>query len=135
MSHAHISPKPVSIRLLSRKIDRMILHFRDPRQAMLSWTHNLNRLWREYQSGNEETLDRILWPAAVPTEAYFEQGLNDQITWQIEHYFPLCVEWINSWLSLIDSGPPIRILLTHFEQMVENQEAFFDRVLEFYEIP
>lgn len=129
LTQEHLDASPMNLQLLCRFLDRMVLHVRDPRQSTLSWTHHLARLKRE---GQEDML-YFVYPA--PPRDYLELQLSAQIDWNLDHYLPACIRWLQDWLHAIDRLNGVRILVTTYEEFLADQEAFIQRVLGFYDIP
>ncbi|MCZ6676209.1 MAG: tetratricopeptide repeat protein [Candidatus Poribacteria bacterium] len=109
-------------------IDRLIVHVRDPRQAMLSWTHHVMKLYTH----NDPLL---LYVEPQPPDGYFARSLTEQIDWQIDHHLPLLIEWVEGWLDVSGTEKwPIQINFTQYEDFKSDPDAFFDAVLQFYGI-
>ena len=128
-THTHLAPSRTNLIELSVrfKLDRMIVHVRDPRQALISWFHFLPSVIRVLDPSQQLHYD-------VP-EDYLSWPEPRQLDWQIEHFLPWFVDWIIGWLDA-HRQPwfETRILYTSFEDMVSNTRGFFDRILEFYDI-
>jgi Sulfotransferase domain len=106
---AHLQPTPQNIARLKRcGIDKLIVHVRDPRQALLSLTHYV----AAYPRGPEVPLDQRLEAAA-----------GDYLA---------SIRWIEGWL---DAEDEIRILFSRFEDFVSDKAAFIRRYLDFYGAP
>jgi hypothetical protein len=104
---------------------RLLLNVRDPRQCLLSLVHySLRHFPRQI---------KILHPAEPP-EDYPEWGFERQIDWQIDRHMPNYVAWIFGWLNVIDGGK-VEALITTFDDLLADEEAFFDRILNYYGIP
>ena len=114
---------------LSLTTDRLVVNFRDPRQALVSWVHYMEYLRR---SGNVNGLLQYRLP-----DGYFELSFHDQVEWQIESYFvPVNVEWIRGWVSADESPDfPCDVLFTKFEDLADDPHEYFARILSFFGIP
>lgn len=114
---------------ITQYVDRLIVNVRDPRQATLSNTHNLNLIHRH--SGKEQLFLSLQLP-----HNYFLWSLPEQITWQIEEGFlPNAIKFMQGWLEA-DRDPKFYppILFTRYEDLVENPENYFETIVEFYGI-
>ena len=67
----------------------MVVHTRDPRQAVLSW-HILPRM---YENEKESLFARM--SLQVPKD-YFEWE-SERLDWYLKHNFQPWVEWIQKW--------------------------------------
>ncbi len=133
-SHAitqeHLDPSLFNTQLLEKYSSKMILHLRDPRQACLSWIHHQNKLYKQ----NDTNYLYYVAPTA-PMELY-EQDLTKQIDWYIENYLPNLVTWMDDWFKYIDSKPQnVEIIVLTYEQFLQDNNSYIDKILEFYEIP
>ena len=128
-SHTHLSPLEVNLREIGQRyrLERMLVHVRDPRQALLSW--------HDFLPGVIRALD--------PTQAahyrlpadYLDWTSDRQLEWLVDNWLPVITDWIVGWTK----APELeyfktKILYTTFEEMVKDQSAFFRRILDFYYI-
>ncbi len=124
----HIPASRANLMALNLSVDRLFVHVRDPRQAVVSYVHYLQYLKRTNNI-------YALLEARLP-ENYFLFSLEDQISWQIEYsYLPVAVNWINSWVDA--QNDPVfypEILFTTHEQLVADNKGFFETILKFYDI-
>ena len=93
IAQSHFPAKGHNLVTLQRcGIDRIIVHVRDPRQAMLSWVHHvIKRRSRQHPE--------LVGIDVLPPESYFSLPLTDLITWHIENYLPVQIKWIEDWLD------------------------------------
>ena len=128
------------ITLMQSGIDRLILHVRDPRQALLSWVHFLEILKElgtfvptEYPLCHDYF--SLSYDEQFNCEKYFSLSLEDKIGWHIEHYLPLIIDWIKGWIRTSEnSGWGFRILFTRFQDLKLDHDNFFDTILRFYDL-
>lgn len=131
MTQFHLDASPANLQILRVVCPRLQVHFRDPRQATLSMTHHLRRLWDMHHD-----LRFMLPVQPVPDRRFFECDIATQIDWMIDHYLPGCVQWIEEWLTVADDpAAGIEVLLTTFEEMIRDEPAFVARTLDFFRIP
>ncbi len=126
--------------LESAGIDRLILHVRDPRQAMLSWVHFIDKL---NQSNDFNVVDYPLCDGyfslshedQIHCKDYFESSFEEKIDTHIKHYLPLLVEWVSGWIE-VDENPnrKMKILFTEFEDFKHEPLTYFEKILSFYTI-
>jgi hypothetical protein len=114
----HLLPTRKNIRRLkSCGVDRLIVHVRDPRQALLSWVHHVVR-----------------YPASLPhllRGGFQENSIADRIEAVMETYIR-DIQWIEGWL---DAEEEIEIKFSRFEDFVQDRAAFIQGYLDFYGVP
>lgn len=126
----HIAPTAHNLALLRQTgIDRIVVHHRDPLQATLSWVHfardDINR-----------RLMAPLWRRIVPPRAVLDSSLERQIDWSIDHYLPLLIDFLRDWRAVAqDPKSAMDALFMSFELFRTEPDAYFERVLAFYDIP
>ena len=86
VSQNHLAPSPENLQILQHFKLKMVLHLRDPRQALLSWIHYLH-----YITHGNDTSEQLLYFTPRTPFGYFELSLSRQIDWQIENYMPQLV--------------------------------------------
>ena len=123
----HVLASPYNKTLINEYFSKIVIHLRDPRQATLSWLHNIER--------NEQT-DPVLNKVLLLPKNYFEWTFEEKLKYQINERYPFNVAWIQSWIDA-DADPDFKtkILFTTFEQFKIDQHKFFKDILDFYSIP
>jgi hypothetical protein len=119
----------IALALADAGLDRMLLHVRDPRQVTISWAHMMQRVTTQ-----EAVYAAHLYDPPIP-DAYRSWTFDRQLAWAIENYLPGQLNWLHSWAEVLDGNPPLRIGITTFEQFREDEAAFFQHVLAFFEAP
>ena len=94
---------------------------------VLSWTHHLNKYYRD---GHSDLVDYV---APWPNHAYWATTRSDQIGWQIAHFLPAVVLWIKAWVDYADSHRD-RVLVTSYETMFKGQREFVLSLADFFEL-
>ncbi|MCB1072318.1 MAG: sulfotransferase domain-containing protein [Chlamydiia bacterium] len=125
ITQEHFDASEDNLLILKEKLPKLIVHVRDPRQALISWTHHLNKVQH-----SEEALDYFL--LSLPKK-YFNWSFSKQLAWQIDHYFPACVKWIQDWVEA-SRDDNLEILFTTYELFVENPKEFYTQIFDFYHI-
>jgi Sulfotransferase domain len=123
----HADCRPNNIAILEKFVSRWVVHFRDPRSVALSWTHHLDESVRR---GWSSLLDQA---APIPDKDYLSLDFNGRLDWQITHFLPHVVDWTTAWLAYADKNNE-SVLVSRFEDMVADQNAFFLRLLDFFEV-
>jgi hypothetical protein len=128
ISQNHFAPSAENLQILEHFKLKMVLHLRDPRQALLSWIYHLDQI----TDGNDDSEFLLYFTPRTPP-GYFGSSLSRKIDWQIENSLPDVVAWTKRWLEIVDRGR-IPILITHQNDLRTNEKAFFDSILAFYQI-
>ncbi|MCH9769302.1 MAG: sulfotransferase domain-containing protein [Gammaproteobacteria bacterium] len=124
----HFNASEINIHVLEDLKCRFILHLRDPRQATLSWVHNCNLLQGRARPHCYN------YTIHLPFDGYKDLPLTKQIDWHIETHLKSMAEWLQGWSNYLDRAK-IDILVTHYEDLIKGEEAFFAKVMDFYKIP
>ncbi|MGE3521021.1 MAG: tetratricopeptide repeat protein, partial [Vicinamibacterales bacterium] len=124
----HCAPSAYNRREIHHRLDRLVVHVRDPRQALLSWAHFLPQVIRNIDPVYRHHYELPADYDALPFPA--------QLDWQIEHHLPHIVAFIAGWTAFADDvACRTRVLFTTQEEMARDQDAFFRRLLSFHDIP
>lgn len=121
----HTDASATNLHFLKQTDLAIIVNVRDPRECLNSLVHyNLQHFPRP---------THILQPAEPPND-YPDWSLERQIGWEIDMLLPNYVDWLNGWLDAVDRGD-VRALITRYDDLVQDEEAFFEAILSFYAIP
>jgi len=126
ITRGHFAPTDENIALLKRFNIKMVFHVRDLRQRIVSFANYHKRLVAQ---GNQILIQHYEENGFKPTE----WTLEDFIDYFINE-IPYTVQSIEKWLEVYQSGEAL-MLITTYEDFVENEDLFFKKILEFYRIP
>lgn len=122
----HLLPTSDNISLLKNHQLKMVFHVRDLRQRVVS---HANYHFHLASQGNKKIMD-----------LYHKIGLDVE-HWRLKdfiEYFilrtPEYVNRIQGWLS-VDRQGIFPMLITTYEEFLDNEEEFFRKILAFYDIP
>lgn len=111
----HLIPWPENITRLKRAgIKKMIVHVRDPRQALVSMLHHFDMYPDQMAEDRSQ---------AAAGHSMSEQARN------VLRVYENAIGWISEW---VDAEPEIEILFSTHEQFVTGRAHFIERYLEFY---
>lgn len=110
--------------LLACGVDRIIVHLRDPRQAMLSTLHHFTK---------EYDMAAAIFTPWLP-RGFPDLSFDERAAFLIENYFPEQMAWIEGWVEAADSHSSLKILFSHYEESVSNPLEFLRRTVNFYGI-
>jgi hypothetical protein len=106
-------------------IDRAVVHLRDPRQVTLSWVQMMRR-----QSPAGLLYSAPMYNPPVPQD-FPGWTFPEQLAWGLAHYLPGQVTWAARWAALVDGTPPLRILMTSYEDFRRDRMEYFRGMLDF----
>ena len=129
MAKEHIGPAPFNLAALQAAgVDRVFVHVRDPRQALLSWAHFV-------RDDVGRRLNGPLWRTTVPPVSVLQGPMAALIDWCIDHYLPHLVAFIDGWTAVRDrADAPVRVEIVTFEAFVADHAAYLRRALAFWDI-
>jgi hypothetical protein len=130
VSQDHFGASRINLVHIAKHVDRMIVHVRDPRQAMLSYVHFLDT--PQFRRTEDETLLFIYPPLR---DDFYALDLEARIDWAIEHWLPLLVEWTQQWVTAADTVDRPLIKFTRYEDLLRDRDRFVAELLEFFRIP
>lgn len=112
---------------LHYRIDRIVVHIRDLRSSLLSFAHFIGNVIRYADPVQAHHFK-------IPMN-FVDLSLSDRIDILLDVYMPAQVKWVKSWLDA-EADPSFfpKILFSTHESLVNNQNLFFDRILDFHNI-
>jgi hypothetical protein len=123
----HFDASPINLTFIRNFFDRMVVHTRDPRQAMLSWLHFVSTFDRK----NPDTRT-FIYPT-LPVD-FFDLSLSAKIDWGIANWLPLLVEWTERWVKAAATERHVKIKITRYEHFWADQANFIVDLLHFFAI-
>jgi len=115
-SQHHLAPSDHNIENLKKYgVKRLILHFRDPRQAAVSMWHYSIRIGASRpRDRSQDEIEEHLWKT----------------------YLVPAAKWLNGWLEVVDKESSIEVFLSTHEKMISRSETkVIKEMLDFYGIP
>lgn len=111
----HIEPTEENVNILKENgLNKLIVHFRDPRQAAVSWWYYNTKIgMRHDTSHNQSDVEAWLW----------------------EYFVEPAAEWIKGWLNLADNDPDLEIFVSTQESMAGHETEHVEKIAKFLNIP
>lgn len=123
----HCDASPFNRIELSHRLDRMIVHLRDPREVLVAWAEQLSH---EVRDGDSVQAIHLGLPRSWPAMSF-----EAQMDWHIETTLPRLVAWIEGWQKCyVDPAFRTQILFTDYRDLKERAETFCAEILKFYRI-
>lgn len=107
-------------------IDKVTVLIRDPKDALVSWYHHLEKdieFWRH-------DIQKFYY---LPEE-YLSWTSEKKLAFQVKTYFPICVNWIESWLYEAGRQNEVEIRIVFFEQLKQDPQGYFKELFEFHDV-
>ena len=125
----HILPSTHNLESLREVgLTRLLVHLRDPRQAVLSWAHFVSGDVAHRRMG-------AVWRSTVPPRAVLERGFPAVLDWCIDRVLPLYVRFAEAWVARADKADsPWRVRILTFERFLREPTAYMEEVLEHFAI-
>jgi tetratricopeptide (TPR) repeat protein len=132
LAHGHFESSADEVfPLLRHGINRMVLHVREPRQATVSFLYSLENM----HSDSALRIQKAHVLGQLPPR-YWSWSISDKLTYHIYTFFNYLIRWLQGWFALSRmDDPPLEILLTNFDELVDDEMGLFKRILDFYKIP
>ncbi len=131
IDQGHYMPSVKNLSLLKKHgIDKLVVHFRDPRQALVSWVFYVDKYHEANNLFDIEDID-------IPLD-YFDRSFEEKMDIMIDLYYPHFIGFIDAWLAYVRDGKDmwgIDVLITEFRQMRNDPSSFFEDIRRFYDLP
>jgi hypothetical protein len=125
----HVPANKMNLSIMELYYPKFVLHVRDPRQALISWTHFTNKVWNDWNFQ--------VYKSTLGLSIDFPNlTIDKQFSIMIDKWYPLLIDWLEGWKEeLLTPKYKVQILLTKQEELHKNQTKFFSRILKFHKIP
>ena len=125
----HLSAKAFNFNHLEQDgLEKMVVHVRDPRQALISWVYHLDN-----EMAKRTEKEREL---SISSDYSSTWSFEQKIDYHLESWMKFAVHWIEDWLDASKgSGQKITVLLTKYEDFVDDEKKYFKRIFDFYNLP
>lgn len=126
----HLQPRTFSLKVLARHgVGKAVLHVRDPRAAIVSWTRHMDRTLTNRGVRAVELFCEMIVPDAYPQWTFAER-----LEWQVENKMPQFVRWIEDWLELVERSREMEFLTTDYGALCGDARGLVTRILDFHGI-
>jgi len=126
ITHEHFRGSGENLkRIRESGIRRCLVEVRDPRQAILSLVHHLNK--------RHVGIPEIL---RMTPEKYLKLSLSERVDLLIDRHYGGMVQWILEWLDARRSSrEELEILIVAYEDFTRDKVGFFKRIMDFHDLP
>ncbi|MCP5469414.1 MAG: sulfotransferase domain-containing protein [Chlamydiales bacterium] len=125
----HYPPSEDNICTIASKLDRLVLHVRDPRQCAVSLAYYLEQYIALPISKDPELAYANLL-APIPDD-YYKYSFEQKLDWIIENYVPNEIAWLAEWTRFIDTHDELDVMVTSYSDLHDHPVEFFRSILEF----
>jgi hypothetical protein len=130
VSREHLQPRGYLVEVLAAYgVKKLVLHIRDPRAAIVSWTRHMDRLLADRGLQLVELSCELLVP-----NAYVDWAFPERLRWQVENKLPTFVSWIEDWLQLVRDTRDVEFLVTDYQALCDDARGLLMQMLDFYGI-
>ncbi|TXH38764.1 MAG: hypothetical protein E6Q98_02900 [Rhodospirillaceae bacterium] len=131
LTRVHLPPRSHLLYALRQAgVAKIVLHLRDPRSQIISWTRHVDRsiAQRGLASG-------MLDCQQVLPSDYASWSFESRLKWQVDNQLEGFVKWTENWLDLsqLQQGP--ETLVTSYEDFSRSPADYVRKVCSFYNIP
>ena len=109
-------------------IDRIAVLVRDPRDAVVSWWHHLERpdvkSWPWHAA--------MLAASGIQSRNYYELTWEEKLADLIERMYPSMQAWLMMWAKVIKEDPGFEFYLVKYEDLVANPEENYRKLFRFF---
>jgi Sulfotransferase domain len=123
----HLLPNAHNLRLLAaHNVTRIAILVRDPRDALVSWWHHLERSdIKAARLGDQSA-------AGAADTTYYQLGAEDKLRDLIARRFPVFQAWIADWLNVADSSATLKCHINRYEDFATDQRGALRAMLAFF---
>jgi hypothetical protein len=127
----HIPPTKWHLDLLSfAGLDRITLLVRDPRDALVSWWHHLDRPdIRDRWWVNASEIVR-----GTRSPGYFSLPADKRLDALIESYYGWFQSWLRQWADAVESDRRFNYHVAHYETFVQDKPGAIKSIAQFHGI-
>ena len=125
----HLSAKAYNFQNLAKEgLTKIIVHVRDPRQALISWVHHLDN---ELDKRTEREKNIFHDPDYNPG-----WSLEKKIDYHLPGWMRFAAEWLEDWQKVaISPDDGMDVLFTTYEDFVLDERQYFKQIFHFYDLP
>lgn len=125
----HILPTAHNLRQLDvHDVRRICILVRDPRDAVISAWHHLER---PDIKANPKTIPAIAANGAISWN-YYDLSWEEKLRDLIERLFPVFQAWVASWLDVADASSTLQCHINRFEDFAADQRGALRAMLRFF---
>ena len=130
MAGDHAPPSLHNLRILVENgLNRIALVVRDPRDALVSWWHHLDR--SDQRTDPPPAADRFSL-AGLRSPNYYAMNPDDRMADLIEQMFPAMQEWLANWVKAMETRPELRFHVLRYEDFVLDQANHLQGLYRFF---
>jgi hypothetical protein len=131
LTRVHLPPRPYLAAVLPEMgIDKIVLHLRDPRTQIISWTRHVDRNIETRGIGGAILDCQLELP-----KAYEAWSFEARLEWQIENQLPRFIKWTADWMQIAAATPGLDVLMTTYEGFASSPVQYIETICGFYRIP
>jgi hypothetical protein len=120
---SHIHPGGQNLEILKYYQPNVLIHVRDPRQALVSAVHFFN-------SNKQFLHNELLLKINGLPKNYFDLPVDKQIDFLIPTFFRYALDWISKWEQVMDQSILDNVIFLKYENFIANETSYFQDVFD-----
>ena len=126
----HFAATAVNLEYLQKSGQKVFVHHRDPRDALNSWVHYLQK-YDQHQNDYDSSYNLFFIYPSLPDD-YFDRSFSAQLDYQIDIFFKDCIAWAESWVQAHSLLTDQRICFGSMNEMTDDPLAYLERISDFF---
>jgi hypothetical protein len=125
----HLAPSPYNLDVLYYSgLVQFVVLFRDPRDALVSMAHHLER---------EDVVSNpwhwcLFVSSGIISKEYYLLNWNEKVEDLINKYFPTMMGWMKQWLQVMETDDRFNIKVMTYEEFNRDKDVFVNNIFRFY---
>ncbi len=126
IAQVHIAPVKYNLDILYYSgLTKFVVLFRDPRDALVSWAHHLER-----KDVNVPWVQNMQFASGMISRDYYKLSWKEKLQDLVDNYYSIELDWISEWVN-VESQNIFDILFVTYEEFNSNKEIFIKKILHF----
>ena len=127
IAQVHIAPVKYNLDILYYSgLTKFVVLFRDPRDALVSWAHHLER-----KDVNVPWVQNMQFASGMISRDYYKLSWEEKLQDLVDNYYSIELDWIREWVN-VESHNIFDILFVTYEEFISNKEIFIKKILHFF---
>ena len=110
-------------------LKKIVIQFRDPRDAIVSWAHHIER----QDIAQSPWIQCFLISSGNIPENYYTLDWQNKLDHLIKHFYPQMIDWMKGWLRAAQDDR-FSIMINTYEKFVDDKESFIQKLIEFFDL-
>lgn len=134
----HMQPNEDNLSTFKVSQNRLALHLRDPRAALLSMYYfrrkNHERFLENPKKAPIGIQGSFKHHYKIDYVEYFSKSPEAQMDFMVDTHYQDCVRWLKQWYGVLQNDRELDILVVTHNELKTNQESYFRKIFDFYQL-